>query len=363
MDLYLSDSNFLQQDPIEDYETLIWTDRYDVPGEFELHVPWSENLAANLRTRKYLRQSESKSIMMIETSFLERPSQNRKQNLVKLSGRSFEAFFENRNSASSSTDGRMPDPRTGSRAAIACALVNDYAVNNTAIIDRIPGLTIAPDPPAGTSVALEVARGPLDQMVHDVLSPDRLGWRVQSIYINGTQQPGTIQFAVYKGIDYTIPGLNAVSLEFSPDLENLTDISTLESIATYKNHARMVGAKTGINVYLPNAPSTVTGLERRTVVVEALDIGADSTTTVAEDQIALTARGVEVLLSPENRYQQLVDGDALTADSTTFMAAGLGDILYVRDSNGIKSKVRISEKIWTADEAGQKRLPTFEAVE
>lgn len=362
MDLYRSNANFLNQEIIDNYESLIWTDRFEESGEFQLTVPWTPLLATELRARKYLKQSESKSIMMVETAILERPSANRKENLVKITGRSLEAFFENRSSKSSTTEGREPELRTGSRAQIVCSIINDYCIAHPTAVNNIPNLSIADDPPGGPSVTLTIERGPLAAMITDILRPSNLGWRVQGVYVNDVQTPGLIRFEVYNGLDRTIPELHNTPLSFSPNEENLTDISTLESIASLKNHARMVGAKTGVNVYTEDWDPGVSGLDRRTIVVDATDIGADSTTTIAEDQAALTLRGLEILNAPENKYQLLVDGDAMTSNDSTFQAVGLGDTIWISDSNGVKSKVRIAEKVWTSDSTGEKRLPTFEAV-
>jgi len=364
MDLYRSDSTFRKVDIVDDYESLIWTDRYSEAGAFELKVPWSESLATDLRTFKYLRQSESTSIMMIETAFLDRPSENLKENLVKITGRSLEAVLENRANTSYTPGGGTPVIKTGTRAAIANDFVDEMCVTSGTATNNYPNLSIYGTVPSGPTETLTIARGPLyPDILQAVLEPVNLGFRINgAYYVSGVlAAPGSIRFEVYSGVDRTINTPGVEYIEFSPDADSLTDISTLESVANYKNHARILGAKTVSTVYLPGVLTTIAGFERRTIYIDASDIGTDSTTTVAEDQVALQERGLKALLSPENKYQLLVDGDASLNDQA-FKNAGLGDIVWARGSNNIKNKVRITEKIWTSDSSGEKRLPTFEAV-
>lgn len=359
MDLFLCDSIFNQQSLI-DYDSLIWTDRYCAYGSFELNTPWTPNLARNLRSFKYLRQPESSSVMMVETAILERPSENPKESLVKVTGRSLEAFLENRSNLTYNQQDVVL--RNGRRSAMVNDIVDEYLINGPSDVNDIPNMDVWDLGLTDPVVELTIERGQIYQMIVDLLQPINLGFRIYLRPI--TVGEGLLRFEVYEGNDWTV---NDASLnnggykEFSPDEDNLTDISTLESIANYKNHARMLGAKTGVDVYLPNIPPTVGGFERRTLVVEAKDIGADSTTTVAEDQAALRLRGLEILNSPDNKYYNLVDGEAIFKPSE-FIGSGLGDVVWIQDMDGLKSRVRIAEKVWTSDATGDKLVPTFEAV-
>lgn len=366
MDVYLTNSSYVPQSIIDNYESFIWKDGFRGEGDFEMTLPWRADLASSLKSLKYLVQSESDRVMTIETAFVDRPRPNLKSNLVKVSGSCIENILDLRDNKSSVTGGLDPVLRTGSRAAAANYFVDQWCVTAPGRpLDVLEGLSIG-TPPTGPSVELTVARGKIGEIVKQILLPDNLGFKMMKRRIGSVHQPGQLVFQVYKGVDRS----NAVPSQspdagplvvFSPDGENLVDISTLSSIAVYKNHARVIGAKAGVNAYAPGTLSTVSGYARRTVVIEAFDVGADSTTTVEEDQIVLTQRGLEALNSEENRYQQLVDGSVPQNDDS-FSVVGLGDIVLVRDSNGNQNKARIAEKVWTADRTGVKRLPTFEAV-
>lgn len=105
------------------------------------------------------------------------------------------------------------------------------------------------------------------------------------------------------------------------------------------------------------------------MVIEANDIGTAADyepgegdpppTTIAQDQADLIERGKSALREQANRYQRLVNGDVPTANwNATYY--GLGDIVWVKDNEGVKTKMRISEQIWSLDKTGEKRTPTFE---
>lgn len=363
MDIYLADSQFTSQDIIDGYTSCIWTERFKDAGEFELLVPWQANLASDLKNYKYLTMSESNAIMMIENAVIDQEAKDRGENLVRVSGSSIEAFFKLRSTTLYEVGGGANIIRNSTRAAAANYLVDITVVSNPSAVYNLPGLSIAAPPSVGVSSRLEIARGELLSSIRDILEPDNLGFRIVKKYVGGVQHPGEIVFQVYAGQDWSGDGPSGYAQYrlYSPDDDTLTDISSLESIAGYKNHARVLGAKTVATVYAPGISSSITGFERRTMVIDASDIGPDSTTTVAEDQVALQERGLEVLAAQENKYQNLVDGD-LTQNDVAFQNLGLGDLLQIKNTYGVQNKVRITEKIWTSDENGAKRLPTFEVV-
>lgn len=349
MDLYQSDTSFQPQSLIDNYESLVWTDRYSAHGDFELSVPWSPTLVQDLKTYKYLLHPESDRIMMVETATVDRETSTKTGSLVKLTGRSLEAFLDFRNNKTFAL--QASEVRTGSRAAIANYFVESTCVTNAVTEENLPGLVIGA-PPSGTSVTLTVERGPIYSMVKQILDASDLGFKIYR-----TPTAGELIWQVYAGADYSGALGVGIYRKYSPDSDTLVDVSSLESIANYKNHITMIGAKASIQLYFDGSPSYLSGFLRRSVVVDAYDIGPDTTTTVGEDQAALTLRSYEVKKLDENKYIQLVDGEIPSGTP-----AELGDTVWVQDSFGLKTLVRINEKIWTSDATGNKRIPTFEAV-
>ena len=353
MDLYRADINFTKVDLIEEFESWIWTERYSGYGDFSLIMKRDNVLAADLPTLKFLRMSESARVMMVETADTAYQT-SKGDDFVKLTGRSFESFLMLRNGAK--YNDKAPDRVTGTRGGIANYIVNRYCINSATAgaANVIPGLSVA-TAPATPTLTLEVPKSDIYSTVKAICDGGRLGWMIR---VDATT--GDPVFAVYQGIDRTNPAAFYYQ-EYSPDKETLTGISTVESISNWKNHARVNGYKTGVDVYVDGATSATSGLARRTIVVDASDIGTGST-TVAQDQDALEQRGYEVLRDVNNKYARAIDGD-IPQNMWNETYYSLGDIVYVKDTYGNKIKALVSEQIWSSDAAaGESRTPSFEYI-
>lgn len=352
MDLFRVDGAMRQTEILEDYESLVWTERYCAFGDFSLITKRSEIISQNLRSLKYLGMSESNRIMMVETADFNYQTAAG-DDAVKLTGRSIEAFLAYRNGAKYNDN--APDRLTGTRGAIANSLVTKYCIDpaTAGAVNVIPGLSVAAPPNTGSTI-LVVRKGDMYSTVKTILEPARLGFMIR--VEKGTSN---LTFAVYRGVDRSNPA-TSYYMEYSPNNENLQEISTVESIANFKNHARVNGSKTGVDVYVGGATAYTKGFDRRSIIIDASDIGT-GTTTVAEDQADLRERGLDVLADINNRYLMTVDGD-IPQTLWNKVYYGLGDIVLVKDTYGNATKCIITEQIWSSDSAGERRTPSFEPL-
>lgn len=353
MDLYLVDPNTWQPtDLIDDYESLVWTDRYCKYGDFTLMVKSRSSLVKRLASRKYLRIADSTRIMQIET--LDNNHQSAEgTDLIKISGRSLEQFLMHR--AFKQFGNTAAKIMTGTPAEIAVALVNEYCVDPTTVeaTSIIPGLDCWDVTTNGlSSVTLNVQRGTVYDAVMNILEPFGLGWYIDS------DGPSLLDFAVYNGVDRTDPTTGYYT-EYSADNDNLLNTSTLESVSNFKNHVRVLGAKAYADAYALGTDPSVSGFDRRTLILDATDIGTDSSTTVAQDQAALQRRAMEALADINNRYVRVVDGD-IPQNNWSKVAYGLGDLVVVKDNYENRAIARITETVWSSDKEGEKRSPTFD---
>jgi hypothetical protein len=367
MEIFTLDDQFLTTGMIEDYESAVWTDRFRDNGEFEIVMPWTERLATDLNQYKFLWMDESFAIMMIENAGIDREISSRlNKNMCKLSGRSLEAILEQRSLKQYlPVSDQTPIVRTGSRSAIAIDLFKERFLTASNPVWNVTGWTTSVPIFGDPSVTLNIQTDTLDRVVRTIIDPIKAGYRLErSLNPSDSGKPNKINFRVYQGTDWAAvgdsnPGIDV--LTFAPELGNFTDISLFESIANYKNHAQVLGAKTVVSTYPDGVNPAISGLHRRSIVIEAPDIGADSTTTISEDQAALRERAKEFFAAQENSYRRVIEGEAVL-DVQSFSDATLGSIYWLRDANGNRNKARIVEKVWTADKSGVKRLPAFETV-
>jgi hypothetical protein len=337
---------------LDEYESLIWTERYQAAGDFVLVLKELPSLMRDLRQYKYLRLSASKRIMMIEK--IETKAQEDGANLITIKGRSFEAFLETRSNKTVTKEAIYLEDNP---AAIAIYFVERYCVNpnTTALHNVIPGLTIGPNFYTDEEkVGMKMERGEIYGLVKDACVSAGLGFKIEK---NGDN----LVFSVYRGTNRMVSD-NSIYREYSPDAENLHNPSSIESIEKYRNNARVIGFKDIVDVFTPGTPDTVSGLERRTVVVEAREIGDDDDPSTRDEQLrALAYRGYQALADANNRYSRLIDGDVppLSWDEGFF---NLGDIVVVGDYYGSTAKMFISEQIWSLDATGERLIPTFQEL-
>lgn len=352
MDLYLLDSNFRPSEIIENYDSLIWSERFTGPNDFELKAREFYLLSERLKFLNYIGTSESSRIMMVETVTSMTDSDG--DETVTIKGRSIESFLAYRNLKS----GNNREPRTITQASaghLICALVQELCVDSSAI-DRIAKIEVAPAPADGFGpITLTFDRGDLLSTIQSIAKQYGVDFGIRANPDNGQ-----LTFYTYNPLDCSDPD-SEIYKEFSREARNLIRASSLESIANYANHARVLGAKAAVDVYIPGTSPTVTGFERRTIIIEAPDIGPDDTTTVAQDREALKYRGLSVLLEDANRYIYAIDGEIPQNQwNDTFVS--LGDIVVVKDKYQNRVVSRVSELIYSSDREGWKITPTFQTL-
>lgn len=94
MDLIVLNENFEAVSVIDAYESVIWTDRYDKPGEFEIYTPVSDQMVTYPKVNNYLRIVDSDHLMVIEDITIEANVED--GNHIKIVGRSLESILDRR---------------------------------------------------------------------------------------------------------------------------------------------------------------------------------------------------------------------------------------------------------------------------
>lgn len=352
MEYYIADDTFMPIIVLDNYVSMIWTERYVGPGEFTLTTDNYEQIVKffGYTSSAYIRKDGSSQIMMIETI-----TKNAGQASATITGRTLDAFFENRNAVSYGSPG--PGKYTGSNINIINSIVNQYCCS--AGVNKIPGLTSTSWDTSDPSVTLSVPYDTILNMITSVAQGANLGFSIQ---VSG---PNALIFSAYNGNDYSNPS-DSPYVELSPNTEFLKNTSAVISNANYKSEARVIGAKTVISVYA-NGDSAVTGWNRRTIVVSATDVGTDSTTTVAQDQAVLRLRGMAALADVSNSFAQSVDGTVagfIQADDGTYVQLPtnvyLGDVVAVSDNDLVPPvPARITEMVYSKDNTGELITPTL----
>lgn len=358
MDFYVTSNNFRDAVLVDDFASVIWTERYSAFGDFTLEVP-EATYFRNLKAMKYFLCSESKHVMMIEDVVKSNQTQRDDVNMVTVKGRTIDAFLKYRNSKMFKTSASgKPESFTGSPGEVARWVVNKYCIDpaTAGAANVVPRLKVSNYTAGGTREKMAIDRGDIYSIVKSLCDSDELGFKIE-------RNEEDLWFNLYRGEDKSNPTAANFKV-YTPDDDSLIDITTRESITGFVNNVRAIGAKTYVDVYAAGYSASTSGLDRRTLVVEYSDIGSgkdDEATSIAEDQAELRQKAREVLANPSNKYAKLIEGDIPPA-SFTKANFKLGDVVLVRDTDGGLVKSRITEHIRSVDATGKRNIPTFEGI-
>src|SRR5690606_27287164 len=133
MEVYTLDPLLRRQEVIDRFESLIWTERYQAYGDFQLDIQSTNDSRTLLKTGMLLAMNESHRVMTVETVEDSVDSEGRKMLSVK--GRSIESILEDRIAKDSLSD-LTTSPKwviTGPPADVARKIFHDICV--TGILD------------------------------------------------------------------------------------------------------------------------------------------------------------------------------------------------------------------------------------
>ena len=94
MDFRILDQNFVDKVMLTSYESLLWVDRYNEPGDFEIYTPPTEELLEYAKVDNYLYSKDSEHTMIIEHVELTTSYEEGPRMIIK--GRSLESILDRR---------------------------------------------------------------------------------------------------------------------------------------------------------------------------------------------------------------------------------------------------------------------------
>lgn len=366
MELVTLNSQFHEQDLVENYESLIWSERYSNAGDFELKSGDISGTLARLPRGTVVSLRESSVPMVVELHKIEK----KKGSGPKLTvvGRSFDIYaLELRASvrrALPATTAMVPWTITANKESDAAykamrLVIGDIARTQGGVevlsavapavspLDAIPEvtLTLPADYSTGTTNTYEIKADNLYTTVMDLITTNNRGLKS----VRPSASSNQIAIEIYNGADLTN------ELVFDARFDQFDDTTYLLSEQGSKNVAYVYGPNGGERVLKTTSPEP-SGLNRRVLV---LDLISDST---ASSTAIRNTRGLTELY--KYNATALFDGQtaeqiALGYNNTYF----LGDILKLTGEYNLSQNVRVAEFIRTSDNTGSKAYPTFQAVD
>lgn len=353
MNLFVLDTNLEATSIVDVYKSLIWTDRYNRYGDFELYIPMSNDSVKELKIDCYLQNMDSDHVMIIETLKIDSSSED--GNYLTVTGKSLESILQRRIVWGLKTlSGNL---QNGIRD-----LLNENIISPSNEKRKIPNFIFEESTdPAITDLTIEAqyTGDNLYDVVNKICTDRNIGFKVT---LNDKKQ---FVFKLYAGIDRSYDQTANPYVVFSPNFDNLTSGNYIESKAAWKNVTLVGGEGEGTSRRY-TAVGDISGLNRREIFTDARDISSDigdgQTLTNDEYIYLLRQRGKETL--SENIDILAFEGEA---EMTQMFEYGVdffeGDIVQLEDEYGHESKARISEVVTSYSENGFTRYPTFSTID
>lgn len=356
MEIYTLDALYQRKYVIDSYISLIWTERFNVYGDFQLDIFSTYQTRSILTLDTWLTMSKSNYIMRIES--VEDDTDGDGQRILIVKGRSLEAILLDR-VAKDSLSTLTVSPTwniTNPPATVARKIFHDICV--TGILnagDVISGvyetdyLSVSPMPEPIDPITVNIKPTTVYDAITSICSTWEMGLRLI------TDGYGYLYFNIYMGSDRTSDQTTFPAVVFSSELDNLQNTKELTTIDKSKNVAYVFSPDGFQMVYASLVDPTISGFERRVLVVDANDITSTSTTDVPA---ALIQRGKEALAAA--RTYQGFDGEISHNSQYTYgVDYNLGDLVEARSIDGVTNQMRVTEQIFVSDKQGDRSYPTL----
>lgn len=350
--------SLVKLDILDDYESLIWNEKFCGPGDFELVFPASSDMVSKCQKGYFVKIKESNVLMIIEKirllTSLEDPDK------IIVSGKSLESMLDYRIIWNPTVlDGNL---QNGIKQ-----LINENAINPTDSNRDITRL-IFEDSTDPLITALTVKAQFFGELLGDAITnicaSKKIGYKIT---LNSSNQ---FVFKLYTGVDRSHGQLTNPYVVFSPDFDNLLTGEYVDSNSTLRTIAMVAGEKGVANqqrivtVNWTEGPGT--DLTRREMFVDASGVSRnlpnDVVLTDQEYDDQLAQKGLEDLSMNESTktFEGSVDPGNMFLYGFHFF---MGDTVQIIDEYGNSTKSKVTGFVRSEDASGSKFYPTFTTIE
>lgn len=357
MKVYVMNDAFETIAIIENFKSLIWTDRFQEAGDFELVVPASLEAVEIYKQNYYLWNSDSEHVMIIEQIEIESNAED--GDLMTLKGRSLESLLDRR---------IIWGERVFNNKSLQNSvknLLNEAFIKPKDSKRKIDNFIFkASEDKAITDLKIDVQYDcdNIYDVIVDLCADKDIGFRVL------LTDDFKFEFSLYTGIDRTWDQTDNLYVVFSSEFNNIVSSTYLESDKKLKNIA-LVTADSGEKETIFVTVGSAKGLNRREMHVTGSvsssgtdDSGESHTMTDDEKRAAMKTKGKEELA--KNKGELTFDGKFETTKMYVYgRDFTIGDIVQFADGYTHENVARITEFIISYDESEQTEYPTLKALD
>lgn len=354
MDVYLLDKSFNKVRLVENYESLIWTERYDDHGDFVMKASLASYRPGDFPIDYYLENRESNELMIIEESEIQYTDEE--GSFLEVRARALSSILNRRIVWAQTELDSLLEPAVKK-------LLDQNVIAATTTARRIPNLSFAyagATVPSIYTVEAQFLGTKIDKAIRDICEPYDVGFRVLHSSL------GQFQFRLYGGVNRSYEQSILPRVVFSPEFDNLEQAQYLKSKIGYVNAVLVGGEGEGNKKKFRtiNRSNTVaTGLSRYEDYETASSISSNGeTVSAAKYNAYLDSVGKAYL--KDHGMQIIFEGKTDRGDSARFgVDYLLGDLVQISDGDSINSSARIVEYVRSYDRNGYQAYPALRIKE
>ena len=337
---------------VDEYESMIWTDRYYEHGDFELYSPVTTRILDVFKQDYYLLNRSSEHVMIIEKLLIKTDVEE--GNHIQITGRSLESILKRRIVwKQRSYNGNL---QNGIKA-----LLTENIIAPSLPSRKIDNFVFeASSDPRITSLKLNAqwTGDELYNVISKICKEHGLGFKVT---LNDNKQ---FVFKLYMGSDRSYDQTENPYVVFSPKFENIVNSNYIESKSALKN-VTLIGGEGEGAARRYTTVGTASGLNRRELFTDARDISS-----TLEDETKLTNEEYDALLKQRgsehlSEYPDITSFEGEIEATTMFVYQEdffNGDIVQIANEYGHATKTRIVEMTTSENEMGTSVYPTFSTI-
>lgn len=368
MELTVLNKNFETIYILDTYESVVWVDKFNKPGTFEIYSPVTNDLLEYFKPDYYLINNKSEHVMIIEDISIESDIEN--GNKIKIIGRSLESLLERRIIWTKTSFKENHNLQKAIRKLVERNISS--STNNKTAARRIPNFILADESTDTSITSLKLTDGAqydgsnnLLEVVQSLCSENNIGFKV---ILNESNQ---FVFSLYNGVDRSYGQSERTFVTYSPDFDNVISSDYKEENSNVKNVALVSNGDE--DDLINRTIGSATGLARKEMYVNASDItnkgkqeddsGSESTISVAQMKMLMDQKGTRELAETVKNVKSFdakCDTSRLYVYNKDFF---MGDIVQLANEYGIESKSRVTEFTWSSTTSGIETYPTFVSVE
>lgn len=352
MQLRIYNKSWVAIDEVEALESVIWTDRYDEQGDFEIYTAINSKNISIFQDGFFVSMSKSEHSMIINSVDIKTNIEFGNKLIVR--GVSLESILYKRIVWNQTI-------LSGNLQTEIERLLNENIISPTETYRQIPNFVFQESTDSRIT-SLTVDSQFTGDYIYDVISKlckqNGIGFKI----IRSSE--GQYVFSLYSGEDRSYEQLQNPFVVFSPKFDNIISSEYSESSENHRTSALVAGEGEGIDrktVSIDFPGDEVSGFERREIFVDARDVSSiidGDPLSTEEYEDLLVYRGLMDLLEyrPFKSFEGKSDASRVYTYQEDF---NLGDIVQTENEYEKKGRTRITEIIMSESESGLDIYPTF----